>query len=248
MVSVLTDVTKQRELDRLKSDFVSNVTHELRTPIVAIQHSLGVMLNQVAGAISEPQKNFLTIAQRNLDRLGSMINDLLDLAKLEAHKMELKREQTSIRPIIQRVCETLEAWAKSKVIRLEQRLPDQLPELFIDSMKIEQVLNNLIGNAIKFTPKNGAVTVEVQLGKDGKVEISVVDTGVGITLSDQSRVFDRFYRGEHPLVLATPGTGLGLSIVKELVEMHKGRIWVQSTGVPGEGSTFSFTLPVYEKQ
>jgi signal transduction histidine kinase len=137
---------------------------------------------------------------------------------------------------------------ESKPMALSLDAPKKLPPVNGDLERIRQVLSNLVFNAYHYTPENGTINVRVQSVKDGKsVQVDVEDNGVGIALEDQERIFERFYRGEHPLVLATPGTGLGLSIVKQIVEMHKGRMWMKSSGIPGEGSTFSFTLPVYEK-
>jgi signal transduction histidine kinase len=132
---------------------------------------------------------------------------------------------------------------------LSLEAPKKVPRVVGDLERVRQVLGNLMDNAYHYTPENGTITVHIHpLNGGHEVQVDVQDNGVGIPLADQDRVFERFYRGEHPLVLATPGTGLGLSIVKQLVEMHKGRIWMQSSGVPGDGTTFSFTLPVYEKQ
>ncbi len=243
MVSILTDVTKQRELDRLKSEFVSGVTHELRTPLVAIQHSLGVMLDQAAGELSDPQKNFLTIAQRNLGRLSGMINDLLDLAKLEAKKMELKAEQGTIAPVVEHACEALDAWAKSKSITLERKIPEDLPELSLDAPRIEQVLNNLIGNSIKFTPKDGRVTVEASVSADGStLDVSVSDTGAGIAQADIPKLFKKFQQVGTRRPGDLNGTGLGLAISKEIVELHGGTI--RAEGAEGEGARFVFRLPL----
>jgi signal transduction histidine kinase len=247
MVSVLTDVTKQRELDRLKSEFVSGVTHELRTPLVAIQHSLGVMLDQAAGEINDSQRNFLTIAQRNLGRLSLMINDLLDLAKLEAGKMDLKKETASIAPVIDHTCETLESWAKSKGITIEKRLPEQVPDLPIDPGRIEQVLNNLVGNAIKFTPKDGRIIIEVVVSEDrSTLDVSVTDTGAGIAEEDLPKLFKKFQQvgqigSRRPGDLG--GTGLGLAISKEIVELHGGAIRAEPAP-PGHGARFVFRLPL----
>ncbi|MBI4323235.1 MAG: PAS domain S-box protein [Candidatus Omnitrophica bacterium] len=245
MVSVLTDVTKQRELDRLKSDFVSGVTHELRTPLVAMKHSLAVMGEASAGELSETQKNFLSITQRNLDRLNAMINDLLDLAKLEAKKVELRREPTAIQAVIQRTCETLRAWATSKGVRLTAQTPEALPALSLDPARIEQVLTNLIGNAVKFTPPDGSITVEAKLAEGGgEVEVSVTDTGQGIAKEDLPKLFQKFQQLQAGARRAgeAKGTGLGLAITKEIVELHGGRIWVESE--QGKGSRFAFSLPV----
>jgi signal transduction histidine kinase len=138
---------------------------------------------------------------------------------------------------------------ENKPMALSLDAPKKLPAVYGDIERVRQILGNLVDNAYHYTPENGTITVQIHTPNGGReVQVDVRDTGVGIPLEDQSRVFERFYRGEHPLVLQTPGTGLGLSIVKEIVEMHKGRIWMKSTGVPGDGSTFSFTLPVYERQ
>lgn len=243
MVSVLTDVTKQKELDRLKSEFVSGVTHEIRTPIVAIQHSLAVMQDQAAGNLSEPQKNFVSIAQRNLERLSDMVNDLLDLAKLEAKKVELKPQRASVTQTIRQTCETMGAWARSKGIQLQMKVQDTFPEFYFDPARVEQVLTNLIGNALKFTPKNGSVTIEAARAANGtEVDISVVDTGPGIANEDLPKLFKKFQQvGERAGVEVT-GTGLGLAIAKELVELHKGTIRVESE--VGKGARFIFTLPI----
>ncbi len=245
MVSVLTDITKQRELDRLKSDFVSGVTHELRTPLVAMKHSLAVMGEASAGELSETQKNFLSITERNLDRLNTMINDLLDLAKLEAKKVELQRESTAIQLVIQRTCESLRAWATSKGVRLTARITEGLPALSLDPSRIEQVLTNLIGNAVKFTPEGGSITVEAKLADGaGEVEVGVTDTGAGIAKEDLPKLFQKFQQLQTGVRRAgeAKGTGLGLAITKEIVELHGGRIWVESE--KGKGSRFAFSLPV----
>ena len=132
---------------------------------------------------------------------------------------------------------------------LSLEAPRKLPAVYGDMERVRQILGNLVFNAYHYTPENGTITVQIHSPNGGhEVQVDVKDNGVGISLEDQERVFERFYRGEHPLVLATPGTGLGLSIVKQIVEMHKGRIWMKSSGIPGEGSTFSFTLPTYEAQ
>lgn len=244
MVSVLTDVTKQRELDRMKSDFVSGVTHELRTPLVAMKHSLDVMMDPSAGGgLSDTQRNFLNITTRNLDRLNTMINDLLDLAKLEAKKLELKPQPSSIQEIVQRTCEVLRAWAQSKGVQLAASNAPALPAISLDPSRIEQVLTNLIGNAIKFTPKGGSVTVEAALADDGSaVEVGVRDTGMGMAKEQLPKLFQKFQQLHAHPTNETKGTGLGLAIAKEIVELHRGQIWAESE--PGKGSRFAFRLPL----
>ncbi|PIZ82304.1 MAG: hypothetical protein COY02_00445, partial [Parcubacteria group bacterium CG_4_10_14_0_2_um_filter_41_6] len=178
MVSVLSDITKQKALDLMKSDFVSNVSHELRHPIGAIKQSLSVILNGSAGPLTEHQSKFLSNAQRNLERLGTLIDDLLDLAKLEARKMPLKTEPCSVEKLIDETCETLGTWAKSKSIKIEKNIARNLPQTNLDQNKIIQVITNLVGNAIKFAPKDGKIIVEAKLvAANSKIEVSVIDTG-----------------------------------------------------------------------
>ncbi len=243
MVSVLTDVTKQRELDRLKSQFVSTVTHELRTPIVATQKALAVVIDKVAGPLTQDQARFLEIANRNLDRLGRLINDILDFSKLEAGKMRLElADNVSIAKVVEETCENLGSWANSKDISLVKKISDGLPPLRIDSGRIVQILNNLIGNALKFTPKGGSITVEAAVGdRDGEVRVSVQDTGIGIPKQELNRVFERFLQLGERRSSDVSGTGLGLSIAKEIVELHGGRIWAESE--QGQGAKFIFVLP-----
>lgn len=195
MVSVLSDVTKQKELDRLKSNFVSNITHELRTPLVATQKSVTLLLTKSAGSITNAQENFLSVADRNLKRLSILIDDLLDLSKMEAGKLELRREVLSIDRVVDDSIESLDTWAKTKSINIEKKLHAGVPEVNIDADRIIQVLNNLIGNAIKYTPENGNITVEIASGGDNNsVELSVADTGIGIPEENLPHIFDKFYQ------------------------------------------------------
>lgn len=243
MVSVLSDVTKQRELEELKSNFVSSVSHELRTPLVSIQKSVDLILSKTAGPLTETQEKFLNITDRNLKMLTHLINDILDLSKLESKKMKLELNPTPIGKIIDDACEGLKSWADSKYIRIEKMVPSDLPKVNMDSFRIIQVLNNLIGNAIKFTPQNGLITVKVHLPEQGnKIEISVADTGIGIAETDLDKVFDKFQQCGERIATDISGTGLGLSISKEIVQLHKGEIWAESK--KGQGAKFTFTLPL----
>lgn len=242
MVSVLSDITKQKKLDEMKSGFVANVTHELRTPLVAIEKSINMIIKGEAGQVSETQQQFLSIAERNLKRLSLLINDLLDFSKLEAGRTQMKREPTSIGAVIQNAVEEIRSWAGTKSINLEKEIEENLPQVDIDTGRIIQVLDNLIGNAIKFTPKGGRVTVIAYLNAQHQIEVSVVDTGIGIHQEDLPRVFDKFYQAGERVSSDIGGTGLGLSIAKEIVELHGGRIWAESE--KGSGAKFSFTLPV----
>lgn len=242
MVTVLSDVTKQRELEQMKSDFLSGVSHELRTPIVAMEKSLEVMFDPSAGSLTENQKQFLNIAKRNMKRLDFLINDLLDVSKLEANKMKMNFELSSLEKAIEETCQTLDSWAKTKGILIQKRFQGGgLPKINFDQQRIIQVLNNLIGNAIKFTPQNGMVTVEAKESDEQSIKVSIIDTGIGITKEDISKLFNKFHQIGEKNPSDVSGTGLGLVIAKEIVKLHKGDIWVESE--KGKGSRFIFTIP-----
>ncbi len=241
MVSVLSDITKQKELDRLKSQFIANVSHELRTPLVAMDKSLSLLLSGSAGSLSKEQEEFLSIAQRNLKRLSNLINDLLDISKLEAKRMVLNKRLSSIKDIIGEVLENFQNWANSKSIKLIKDVEEGLPQLNIDPDRILQVLNNLLGNALKFTPNNGRVKVRASQEGD-LIRVSVEDTGPGVPKKDLKKIFDKFYQVSSSRSTEITGTGLGLSIAKEIVELHQGKIWAESE--EGKGARFIFTLPI----
>ena len=242
MVCALSDITKQKEIYRLKASFVSNVTHELRTPLVSIDKAISLLLSNNGDGLSESQKQFLSIASRNCKRLSLLINDLLDLAKLESGKMGIKLAPCFINQVIDESIEGLIAWANTRSVVLVQKVQENLPEVKIDADKIIQVLNNLVGNAIKFTPSNGIITVSAQLQNEHEVIVTVQDTGVGIAKDELEKIFTKFYQTEKRIATDVSGTGIGLSIAKEIVELHGGKIWVESDS--GQGAKFSFTIPV----
>ena len=243
MIAVLSDVTKRRETDQLKLEFDSTVSHELRTPIVAMRHALSILTDEVVGPMTAEQQSFAQIVQRNLDRLNTLINDLLDLSKLEAKKMELRLESGSVATVIQAVCESLEPWARSKAISISKRVAERLPTMTLDPVRITQVLTNLVGNAIKFTPQQGRVTIEAKLADGGQsLEVSVADTGIGIAKEDLPKLFSKFQQVGERTASDISGTGLGLVIAKEIVELHHGRIWAESDAK--KGATFTLTLPL----
>ena len=249
-VSIFRDITHEVEVDRLKSEFVATVSHELRTPMTSIRGYTDVLLMGAAGAMNENQVHFLNIIKNNTERLNILVNDLLDVSRIESGRVTLSPQALDLREAAEDVIEDVlrRSQEENKPMALSLDVPKKLPLVYGDMERVRQVLSNLIFNAYHYTPENGTIIVHIhQLDNGREVQVDVEDNGVGIALEDQERIFERFYRGEHPLVLATPGTGLGLSIVKQIVEMHKGHIWMKSSGIPGEGSTFSFTLPVYEK-
>lgn len=241
MVAILNDITKQKEVERLKSDFVAKVSHEIRTPLIAMEKSLSLILSKTTGPLSEEQDKFLAITDRNLKRLSALINDLLDLSKLEAGKVALVREPVVIEKVIEEPILVFRNWAETKSIKIDKKIQEGLPQANIDANKIIQVINNLLGNAIKFTPDNGTITVEAVLRGDKEIEISVTDTGIGISEEELPKVFHKFYQVSGNLQTEIRGTGIGLAIAKEIVELHGGRIWVESQ--VGKGTRFIFTLP-----
>lgn len=239
MVSVLSDITKMKEVEQLKSDFVANVSHELRSPLAAIQKNLTVILDKTAGDINDNQKEFLSLAKENVARLTRLINDLLDLSKIEAGKMELKKVRTDLSTLVRKTVASFSGWFSEKHITSRLQTPDQPVELELDPDKITQVLNNLLSNALKFTPAQGKILVALHAADP--VEVSVTDTGVGIAPKDLLRIFNKFEQVNTNHPNGVNGTGLGLPLAKEIVEKHGGKIQVKSE--IGKGSTFSFTLP-----
>ncbi len=239
-VLVLRDVTKERESDRLKAEFVSTVSHELRTPLTGIKYVTSNLIKGVAGEISPKQKRYLEMAEESADRLRRLIEDLLCASKIEAGKLSLQKTETDLRRVAERVVATFEPVARGKSAVLEACFPSAEVGVNADEMRLEQILNNLVENAVKFTPAGGRITIEV--ADEGQViEVSVTDTGRGIPEADRQKVFERFYQAGREEGAGAKGTGLGLAIVRQLVEMHDGRIWVESA--EGEGSRFAFTLP-----
>jgi PAS domain S-box-containing protein len=244
---VAKDVTEKKryerrlkELDKLKSDFVSNVSHELRTPLTAVKGSVDNMLDGLTGELNEKQSRYLVRIKSNADRLARLINDLLDLSRIEAG-IKLKRTNLSLPNIAREVVESLGSMAAEKFISFELECADGNLTAWADPDRIAEVLTNLLGNAIKFTPTHGKVSVSVVRNGDNWVKVSIADTGPGIASEEASRIFDKFYQVSHPEKRKAMGTGLGLSISKALVEMHGGKIWLESNA--DRGSVFSFTLP-----
>ncbi len=244
-VSIFRDITREVEVDRLKSEFVATVSHELRTPMTAIKGYVDILTMGAAGALQENQLHFLEIVHNNIERLNSLVDDLLDISRIEAGRVTLNPQSVNMREVAEDViAETLRrSQQENKPMALSLDAPTKLSPVMGDGERIRQIIGNLVDNAFNYTPSNGTIRINIRQ-QNGDLQIDVQDNGVGIAPEDQGRVFERFFRGEHPLVLATPGTGLGLPIVRQLVEMHRGRIWMNSTGIPGEGSTFSFTLPI----
>ncbi len=245
-VSLIRDITREVEVDRLKSEFVTMVSHELRTPITPIKGYADMLLMGAAGQLAPLQSKFIEVIKNNADRLNLLVNDLLDISRIEAGRVEVHFQPVNLREIISSVLDTLRVRADEtgKRLTLAAELPEDLPAVRGDYNRVTQVIGNLAENAFNYTPPGGAVTLRARPEAAGReVVVEVSDTGVGIPAEAQPRLFDRFFRGEDALVMATSGTGLGLSIAKELMEMQGGRIWLERSA-PGQGSTFAIALPV----
>jgi PAS domain S-box-containing protein len=239
-------VKEMREVDRLKSQFLANMSHELRTPLNSIIGFSRVILKGIDGAVTELQQQDLTAIYNSGQHLLGLINDVLDLAKIEAGKMELAFDEVNLTEVISSVMSTVSGLLKDKPVRLTRTIEDDLPTVRADAIRVRQVLLNLLSNASKFTDE-GEISLEasVKTGPGGHPEIliSVTDTGPGIAPEDQPRLFQAFSQVDDSPTRKTGGSGLGLSISQQLVQMHGGRIGVHST--VGKGSTFYFTLPIF---
>ncbi len=239
-VSVFRDITAEVEADRAKTEFISTVSHELRTPMTSIKGYADLMLIGAAGAINENQQRFLSVIKSNADRLSVLVNDLLDISRIESGRVKLELKPVTLESLIDSVVASLHTRIEEKKLTLHVTLPEgDLPRVYADRDRVIQILTNLVGNAYQYTPPGGLITVRAHEAGEF-VQIDVVDTGIGIAPENQPKVFERFYRVDDPNVNEFPGTGLGLAIVKSLVEMHEGRLWLESEA--GVGTTFSFTL------
>ncbi len=227
------------EADRLKSEFLANMSHELRTPLNSIIGFSRVILNGIDGPLTELQRTDLTAIHNSGVHLLQLINDILDLSKIEAGHMELQKEPVDLAPVVRGVLDTCRPLVEGKPLNLVEQIPPDLPPAYADPIRVRQIILNLVSNAIKYTDR-GAITVSARR-QDGEIVISVRDTGIGIAPQDLPRVFEPFRQVGKALERRAAGTGLGLTISRRFVEMHGGRIWVESE--PGQGSTFSFTLP-----
>ena len=231
-------------LDQLKSDFMATMSHELRTPLTSIIGYSDMLLSGMTGELNEKQSAFVDSILKGGESLLNLINDVLDLTKIEAGRLELNREAVDLRAALLGVLPVVKPRAQDKRIRISTFLPTDLPLVWADPGKLNQILLNLITNGIKYTHENGSVSVEART-VDGLVEIWVNDTGIGIAREDQDKVFQRFTQIDSSATRSQGGTGLGLAIVRELVELHGGAIRVQSK--LGKGSSFIFTMPISTK-
>jgi len=242
-IMIVRDITAMRETERIKARFISLITHELRSPINTINGYLDLALEGIGGELNEQQREFIQRARAGSEQLYALIENLLLIARADAGQLHLKRQMVDIQEIIANAVEEMELTANDQGIAVRTDIAGDLPEIYADAVRIQQVLRNLVSNALRFTPAGGQVTITARSGEDGRVIIKVSDTGCGIAPENQQRIFERFYQVE-------PGgrsgsQGLGLTVVKMIVELHGGRVMVESA--TGQGSTFTCLLPCLQR-
>ena len=242
-VIVLIDVTKEVEIDRMKSNFISNVSHELRTPVTVLRTYIDTIYNHSDEFDEQTNKEFFEVINKEAARLQKMVNDILDFSRLESGNVNVEKELTDIVPLIESEIKSMQILAEEKHVTFSLIKEPDLPQIPINADSIERALNNLLSNAIKYSPENGRIKVRAEIARDPKyVEVSVEDQGCGISEEHQKKIFERFYRVEND-THTVKGTGLGLHLVKITIEKHhKGEVFVKSK--PSEGSTFGFRLPI----
>jgi PAS domain S-box-containing protein len=239
-VRVVHDVTREREIEHLKDELFSTISHELRTPLFSIQGFAKILLEE-ENLEAEVREEFLETIQRQAMQLSEMVNNLLDLSKIDEGKLELFKEQVALDDLIHQTILKLQGFAHQQKVTLKSNLPALLPAMMGDRERLEQVLTNLIGNAIKFTESGGLVVISAEQVND-HLQVQVQDDGIGIPAKDLDQVFSRYYQAGNKSEGSGMGSGLGLHIAKKIVEEHGGRIWVES--IPDQGSTFHFSLPL----
>ena len=231
-----------RDIAEIRLDSIAKVSHELRTPLACIKESISLLETSLEGKLNKDQLSMTNIAKKNVDRLHRLIKDVLDFSKIKEGKLKMRRSLIDLPDIGRMSIESFKPRAKAHDIELSLNAPPNFPQVWADIDLITQVFINLVGNAIKYTPDNGKITVDLRAGGDNFAEISVADTGPGIPKDEHAKIFEKFHQADSASSKKAGGSGLGLSITKEIVELHKGAIWVESA--PGRGAKFIFKLPV----
>jgi len=236
LVLTMFDITDLKEMDRIRSELVHTVSHDLRSPLTSV---IGYTeLIERAGSLNDNQREFLKRIQESVEHITSLINDLLELGSVEAG-LDTRREYVQLDVILNYTLEMLQGQIKAKHIKVQTQVTPALPALRANPVRLRQVLDNVVGNAIKYSSDQGEVSISLR-AEDSQVIVQVIDNGPGIPVKDQAHIFDKFYRGSN--ISSHAGSGLGLAIVKSIVEAHQGRMWVEST--VGRGSSFFIVLPV----
>lgn len=231
------------EISKKKSEFISAVSHELRTPLTSIKGYASILMTGKVGDIPDTVKDRLGKINNHSDNLVKLINDLLDISRIESGRVEMKTSLHPVRPLVDNIADLLAPQLQNKGVALRVSVPQDVPAIELDSSQVERVFINLISNAIKFTPAGGSIAINAHFNQDhAEVIFEVADTGIGIKKDDLTKIFDEFYRVDNDINMNVKGTGLGLSLAKNIVEAHFGKMWV--TSEVGLGTTFHFTLPV----
>jgi signal transduction histidine kinase len=230
-----------QQADRAKSEFVSFVAHELRTPMTSIRGYADMLKKGMMGPLASDQEEFIDTISRNAERMQVLVSDLQDISRIETRQLRLEMKPTDLTEALKSALQSIQAQIEARSQRLSLDVPEYLPPVYADPARLAQILINLLSNANKYTPKGGRIGVRAWL-QEGQVHCAVSDTGVGISPEDQAQLFTKFFRSEDPAVREMNGTGLGLCIVKSLVELQGGEIEFESRR--GEGTTFLFTLPI----
>jgi signal transduction histidine kinase/DNA-binding response OmpR family regulator len=230
-----------RQADQAKSEFVSFVAHELRTPMTSIRGYADMLEKEMAGPLTEDQTGFVRTIVRNVERMQVLVSDLQDISRIETSQLRLEVQPTNVTNSVKGALQATQGQIKARSQQLTLKIPENLPQVRADPARLTQILINLLSNAYKYTPEGGHIAVQAWL-QDRHVHCAVSDSGIGISPEDQARLFTKFFRSENPTVRDMPGTGLGLCIVKNLVELQGGEIKVKSQ--IGKGTTFTFTVPV----
>lgn len=243
LIIFLKDITEEKRVETIKKDFVANVSHELRTPLASIKGYAETLLD---GGLEEKEtlREFLRVIDRHATRMSRLIDDLLVLSRLESHQMTFQFAPVDMNELVSSTVSGFGKQAGDKGLKLSCRLPEGLPKALGDRDRLEQVIINLLDNAIKYTHSGGAVNIETSLD-NGSVRVLVRDTGLGIPKNDIPRIFERFYRVDKARSRELGGTGLGLAIVKHIIQAHNGRVFVESE--QHKGSTFSFSIKAHPK-
>jgi PAS domain S-box-containing protein len=242
-IVVARDVTLLNAANRLRANFISMVSHELRTPLNSINGFLEIVLDGPVGPLNERQREFLTYARVSTQQLTTLVEDILFISKADSGQFVLRQDRVAVPELIEQLLQGLRTTAAHARVRIETAVEAGLPEIVADGLRLQQVLNNLLNNAVKFSPPEATVRLAVSRS-DGELLFTVTDQGRGVPAEEHARIFERFYQSDSPAHNRAGGYGLGLSIAKLIVEQHNGRIWVESQ--PGEGATFAFSLPLVQ--
>ncbi|HDL75085.1 MAG TPA: PAS domain-containing protein [bacterium] len=239
---ILHDITRKKIIERMKTEFISVAAHQLRTPLSEIKWTLKMFLDKDLGELTKEQQDFIKNIYLSNEKMVVLVNNLLNVSKIEDEKYLYKFELINIEKIIKEVIRDFQGVIKKKKIKLEFKKPkNKLPKLKLDKEKITLAIQNLLGNAIRYTLPNGKVTVLLKNVKK-EIEFSIKDTGIGIPITEQKKIFIKFFRAANAIIKETEGSGLGLFIVKNIIEAHNGKIWFESE--EKKGTTFFFTLPI----